>query len=280
MGISSALYSGVSGLNTNGQAMSVIGNNLANTNTLGFKGSRTVFADLLSSSINGSGGQSQVGRGVGMSKVDQIFSQGTFESTESNLDVAIEGDGFFILKQPGDETAYYSRAGSFRFDQDGYLVNPEGLRVQGKAFDANGALGSGDPSDIQVESSGLVQGNVTSTLQLTTNLDSTEPKVSVTPFDYADPNTYNYSSSVQVFDSLGNPHLLSTYFSKIGDNEWNASWSAEQDDGTDHSEWNFSTISPVYQKWCIEQCSKHSADRHNCDYPGPRLGQRHDTDGH
>ncbi len=102
MGISSALYSGISGLNTNGQAMSIIGNNLANSNTIGFKGSRTVFADLLSGSINGSGGQSQVGRGVGLSTVDQIFGQGTFESTESNLDVAIEGDGFFILKEPND----------------------------------------------------------------------------------------------------------------------------------------------------------------------------------
>jgi flagellar hook protein FlgE len=232
MGISSALYSGVSGLNTNGQAMTVIGNNLANTNTTGFKGSRTIFADLLSSSINGSGGQSQVGRGVGMSKVDQIFSQGTFESTESNLDVAIEGSGFFILKEPGDATAYYSRAGSFRFDQDGYLVNPEGLRVQGKAFDANGLLAGGDASDIKVASSGLVQGNVTSTLQLTTNLDSTEPVITTFPFAYNDPTTYNYSSSVQVFDTLGNSQLLSTYFTKIADNTWNASWSAEKDDGS------------------------------------------------
>ncbi|MDP3695803.1 MAG: flagellar hook-basal body complex protein, partial [Desulfocapsaceae bacterium] len=76
MGITSALYSGVSGLNTNSQAMSVIGNNLANTNTVGFKGSRTIFSDLLSSTVFGSGGASQVGRGVGMSKVDSIFSQG------------------------------------------------------------------------------------------------------------------------------------------------------------------------------------------------------------
>jgi flagellar hook protein FlgE len=230
MGISSALYSGVSGLNTNGQAMSVIGNNLANTNTLGFKGSRTIFSDLLSASINGSGGQSQVGRGVGMSRVDQIFSQGTFESTESNLDVAIEGDGFFILKEPGDETAYYSRAGSFRFDQDGFLVNPEGFRVQGKAFDINGQMEAGDAQDIEVESSGLIQGNVTSALQLTTNLDSTEPVIAA-PFDYTDPGTYNYSSSVQVFDTLGNPQLLTTYFTKTATNTWDANWSAEADDG-------------------------------------------------
>ncbi len=158
MGISSALYSGVSGLNTNSQAMSVIGNNLANTNTVGFKGSRTVFSDLLSASVNGSGGQSQVGRGVGMSKIDQIFSQGTFETTESNLDVAIEGEGFFILKETGDATPYYSRAGSFRFDENGYLINPEGLHVQGKSFDTNGTLKAGDAVDIQVENSGLVPG--------------------------------------------------------------------------------------------------------------------------
>ena len=237
MGISSALYSGVSGLNTNSQAMSVIGNNLANTNTVGFKGSRTVFADLLSGSINGSGGQSQVGRGVGMSKVDQIFSQGTFESTESNLDVAIEGDGFFILKEAGDKTAYYSRAGSFRFNEDGYLVNPEGFMVQGKGFDINGTLKAGDAVNIQVENSGLVQGNVTSALQLTTNLDSTEPIIDLSaagvgPFDYNNPSTYNYSSSVQVFDTLGNPQLLTTYFTKTADNTWNASWSAERDDGS------------------------------------------------
>ena len=240
MGISSALYSGVSGLNTNSQAMSVIGNNLANTNTVGFKGSRTVFADLLSASINGSGGQSQVGRGVGMSKVDQIFSQGTFESTESNLDVAIEGEGFFILKETGDETSYYSRAGSFRFNEDGYLVNPEGLRVQGKSFDINGTLKAGDAVDILVENQGLVQGNVTSAVQLTTNLDSTEPTITAA-FQYDDPTTYNYSSSVQVFDTLGNPQLLTTYFTKTGDNTWRASWSAEKDDASGGSimSWSF-----------------------------------------
>lgn len=229
MGISSALYSGVSGLNTNGQAMSVIGNNLANTNTIGFKGSRTVFADLLSSSINGSGGSSQVGRGVGMSKVDQIFNQGTFESTESGLDVAIEGSGFFILKEPGDDTPYYSRAGAFRFNDEGYLVNPEGYRVQGKAFDANGVLGGGDPADIVIPGTGLVSGSATSTITMTTNLDSSEAILPLGSFLATDPSTYNYSSSVQVFDTLGNPQLLTTYFIKTANNTWNWAWSAETD---------------------------------------------------
>ncbi len=227
MGISSALYSGVSGLNTNSQAMSVIGNNLANTNTVGFKGSRTVFADLLSSSINGSGGQSQVGRGVGMSKVDQIFSQGTFESTESGLDVAIEGDGFFILKEAGSETPYYSRAGAFRFDDKGYLTNAEGYRVQGKTFNAvTGILNPGNATDIQVADTGLTEGQATSAMTITTNLNASEPIIA-TAFNLADPATYNFSSSTQVFDSLGNPHLLTTYFTKTAINTWGVNWSAE-----------------------------------------------------
>lgn len=231
MGISSALYSGVSGLNTNASAMSVIGNNLANTNTIGFKGSRTVFSDLLSSTITGSGGLSQVGRGVGLSTVDQTFSQGTFESTESGLDIAIEGDGFFLLKEPDNDTTYYSRAGAFRFDDSGYLVNPEGFRVQGKLFDDNGDLEAADATDIQIQSSGLIQGNVTTEMTLTTNLDATEPVIAAA-FDPTDSTTYNYSSSTQVYDTLGNPQLLTTYFIKTADNTWSWAWSAETDDGT------------------------------------------------
>ncbi|MDP3481163.1 MAG: flagellar hook protein FlgE [Desulfoprunum sp.] len=231
MGISSALYSGVSGLNTNSQAMSVIGNNLANTNTIGFKGARTVFADLLSGRINGSGGSSQVGRGVGMSKVDNQFSQGTFESTESGLDVAIEGEGFFLLKQPTDATIYYSRAGAFRFDESGNLVNPEGLRVQGKGYDLNGDLIAGDPTDIQVANQGLIPGNVTSAMTLNTNLDASSPIIpAATLFNYTDTTTFNYSSSTQIFDTLGNPHLLTTYFRKAplpATNTWNYYWTAE-----------------------------------------------------
>ncbi len=228
MGISSAFYSGVSGLNTNSQAMSVIGNNLANTNTVGFKGSRHVFADLLSGQINGSGGTSQVGRGVGVSQIDQVFSQGTFESTESNLDVAIEGDGFFVLKEVGDDTTYYSRAGAFSFNDDGYLVNPEGLRVQGKLFGADGELAAGDPTEIQVENTGLIKGKATDSLTLTTNLDSTSDIIATGAAGVIidDDTTFNYSSSTQVFDSLGNPHLLTTYFVKTGENVWESAWSA------------------------------------------------------
>lgn len=241
MGISSALYSGVSGLNTNSQAMSVIGNNLANTNTLGFKGSRTVFSDLLSASINGSGGTSQVGRGVGMSRVDGIFSQGTFESTESPLDVAIEGDGFFILSQPDSDTQYFSRAGAFRFNKEGYLVNPEGYQVLGQPYDVLGNLVPGVPTEIQINNLGLAAGEATSEIAFTTNLDaSTQVPATLPAFDYADPSTYDYSTSTQVFDTLGTPQLITTYYKKTdgpelgaaAPNTWSVYWTAQDTSGT------------------------------------------------
>ncbi len=230
MGISSALYSGVSGLNTNSQAMSVIGNNLANTATTGFKGSSTIFSDLLASSIYGSGGLSQVGRGVNVSKVNNDFSQGTFQSTNSGTDVAIQGSGFFILRKIGDQTNYYSRAGAFNFDANGYLVNPEGLRVQGQQYDAAGALVPGNPSDILVNNQNLQPANVTTTMTLNTNLDASSTEIpAATAFDYADPTTFNYSSSTQVYDSLGNSHLVTIYFRKeptaTAANTWDAYYS-------------------------------------------------------
>ncbi len=236
MGISSALYSGVSGLNTNAAALTVIGNNLANTNTAGFKGSRTVFSDLLSSRVRGSGGTSQVGRGVNLSTVDNIFSQGTFESTESNLDVAIEGDSFFMLREDGADDIYYSRAGAFRFDENGYLVNPEGFRVQGRQYDAaTGELIPGDPADIQVVDEGLIQANATANITLNTNLDASGDIITAA-FDLTDTNTYNYSTSTQVFDSLGNSHLVTTYFVKTADNTWDYHVSYDQNDGNGETE--------------------------------------------
>lgn len=233
MGIQSAMYSGVSGLNTNSQAMSVIGNNLANTNTLGYKGSRTVFSDLLSSNVFGSGGQSQVGRGVGLSTVDNIFSQGTFETTSSDTDVAIEGPGFFVLKEEGNDTAFYSRAGAFRFDQDGYLVSPEGLRVQGKQFDPanNTELLPNDPTDIRVANVGLIAANATTDLTFSTNLDenSTPIPAGAAAIVPTDRTTYNYSASSQIFDSLGEAHLMTMYWCLTDDgaNTWQAAYTID-----------------------------------------------------
>ncbi|OQY25615.1 MAG: hypothetical protein B6I37_00670, partial [Desulfobacteraceae bacterium 4572_35.2] len=199
MGIQSSLYSGVSGLNANGNALTVLGNNIANSNTIGFKASRTVFSDLLSAEIAGSGGASQVGRGTGMSTVDNIFSQGTFESTESNTDLAIEGPGFFMVSSPDEATINYTRAGAFRFDDGGTLVNPEGFAVQGYYLNDDGDT-MGDITDLTIATRSFSPANPTKEITLATN----------------DPaNTSNYASSVRVFDSLGREHLMTTYFNKL-----------------------------------------------------------------
>lgn len=171
MGILTSLYSGVSGLNTNGNALSVIGNNIANSNTIGYKSGRSVFSDLLSSSISASGGTSQIGRGSGMSTVDNIFTQGTFENTAKNTDLAIEGEGFFIVREPGTTSDSYTRAGAFRWDSEGYLVSPEGNRVMGYALNEQGNL-SGDLTEIKVDTTTLSPPKATENVTFTTNLDA------------------------------------------------------------------------------------------------------------
>ena len=213
MGIISSLYSGISGLSINGSAMSVIGNNIANNNTVGYKTGRTIFSDLLSSTVSGSGGTSQVGRGVGLSTIDTLFNQGTFENTEINTDMAIEGDGFFIVKAPITGEDLYTRAGAFRFNADGFLVNPEGNRVQGYGLNEAGNT-SGDLADIQVDTTTLSAPKATVNVQLATNLDASAQYVG--PFDVANPdNTSNYANSINIYDSLGNAHLMTMYFSKM-----------------------------------------------------------------
>ena len=159
---------------------------------------------------------------MNLSKVDNVFSQGTFEATESGLDVAIEGDSFFTLREAGDDTTYYTRAGAFRFDEDGFLINPEGYRVQGQQFNpATNALLPGDPSDIHVINSGLIPASPTTAVDLTTNLDAGADVPVVAAFDYTNPDTYNYSTSIQVFDTLGNNHLITTYYRKdAAPNTW------------------------------------------------------------
>ena len=127
MSISSALFSGISGLSTNGNAMSVIGDNIANVNTIGYKSSRTTFQDVLAQSVATASGTSQIGRGAALSSIDTLFQQGSFESTSNATDLAIGGQGFFIVSPRAEDTQYYTRAGQFRFDADGYIHQPRGV---------------------------------------------------------------------------------------------------------------------------------------------------------
>lgn len=219
MGLSSTLYTGISGLKSNSEAMSVTGNNISNSNTVGFKSSATLFSDVLSASISSASGSSQVGRGVQISTVSTTFSQGSFQSTSSATDLAIEGDGFFMVSDANSAETLYTRNGSFSFDSAGYLVNAEGHRVQGKRYDENGDLMSGDATDILVDFGTQIPAHQTETLTLTTNLDSGSEIIST--FDLLDPEgTSSYSTSSQLYDSLGDTHLSTTYFTKTADQTW------------------------------------------------------------
>lgn len=219
MGLSSALYTAISGLQSNSQAMTVTGNNIANSNTVGFKSSSTVFSDLLSANIASSSGNSQVGRGSQVQTVQTNYSQGGFESTDNSTDIAIEGNGFFIVSDPLDATDLYTRNGNFSFDDNGYLVTADGYRVQGSTYNSSGVLASGNLSDIKVDLVSQIAAKHTENVTLQTNLDSNSDILGT--FDIATPeNTSNYSTTTTVYDSLGTSHLLSCYFTKTGEQTW------------------------------------------------------------
>ena len=200
-----SLFTAVSGMNANGTALSVIGDNVANMNTTGFKASRAAFGDILSQQL----GESQVGRGVLLTSVKPEFTQGTFENTASVLDLALDGDGFFIMKD--NSGTYYGRAGQFDVDKEGYVVNPSGNRLQGYTFSATGASTS-SLGDINISSINSAPSD-TQTVTINANLDSrlTIPAA----FDATDPNnTSSFSTSVTVYDTLGNGHIVNVYFRK------------------------------------------------------------------
>ncbi|MEK6784208.1 MAG: flagellar hook protein FlgE [Nitrospirota bacterium] len=342
MGILSSLFAGVSGLNANGTALSVIGNNIANLSTVGFKGSKATFADLISSSISGGSGSVQTGIGVALTSVQGNFSQGSLATSSNVLDLAIDGNGFFMVRDSQNAT-FYSRAGLFRLDKNNNVVDPTGFKLQGFLADATGtitgtigdvalpsttaspratttafvaanlnsatvltgvrgnivasaasvtttaagntsfninlngdgvrtitvangltgsalatavqnavrALVPNDPfksaayagftasvnaSNIFTFASGLTgttnnsttgTGTVVVTANgadtLASNLNMLAPTSTTgTDFQLSDPPaTSNFSTSMTVFDSLGNSHLLTTYFTKVGANSWN-----------------------------------------------------------
>jgi flagellar hook protein FlgE len=131
----SSLYSGISGLLSNSDALDVISNNISNVNTVGYKSQTAEFEDVLYQTITGASGTSQVGRGSGLESVTTDFSQGSFETTNSSTDLAIGGQGFFIVKKATDQTPYYTRVGSFSLDKNGNMIDSAGDYVQGKGID-------------------------------------------------------------------------------------------------------------------------------------------------
>ena len=207
---------GLSGLNGAAKQLDVIGNNIANASTVGFKGSQAQFADVYANSLNGAGGN-QAGIGVKVSQIAQQFTQGNVESSNNPLDIAINGAGFFRTTVAG--ATQYSRNGQFSLDKEGFMVNAQGAKLTGFAAGPTGAILAGSPSPIQINTADL-KPVATSRVDTEINLDSGSLVPITAPFNASDPTSYNKQTPIDVYDSLGNPHVMSTFYVKTGGGEW------------------------------------------------------------
>jgi len=286
MSLSSSLFSGISGLSTLGNAMQIIGDNIANVNTVGFKSSSFAFQDLLSQSVSTLSGTSQVGRGTALGDIQASFAQGSFESTGNTTDLAVGGDGFFVLKQLGTENLYYSRAGNFNFNEDGYLTNPEGYVVQGWALDANGD-DTGTIDDVLM-SSFTSPPSETDNMEVIVNLDSagddnssgTDTSLfgawngtSSTPIGAS---AYEYQSSLKVYDSLGSTHDITLYFDKAdtaNTYEYIVTCNPSEDQRT------FGNTAEVTDVTCLAKASISNGDYFTISSPTVDYYVWYDTDG-
>lgn len=219
----------ISGIKASATDLGIIGNNIANASTTGFKSSRGEFTDVFAASLLGTSGNS-IGKGVAINGVNQSFTQGNISFTENVLDMAINGSGFFVLSDAG--TNVYSRAGHFQVDKSGFVVNSNGHQLL--ALNTNDlGVPSGGVSALQLDTS-QIQPRATTEVEMSANLDSRSlPPVVPWPgagFDAfaapptaPDPDMFNASTSASIYDSLGNSHTLSIYFVKSTTvNQWDA----------------------------------------------------------
>lgn len=233
-----AFQQGLSGLNSSSKALDVISNNVANAGTVGFKSASAHFADVYAASLTGAGA-SQIGIGTSMAAVAQQFTQGNITTTNNPLDISINGGGFYRVSQNGAIT--FTRNGQFHLDSSGYIVNDANLRLTGYAADGSGLIVPSTPLELQLSSADQppvatgasvgsfqgVRGNI--------NLDSREaapttpwasgPAVAAPPATTLwspNPTSYNYSTALSVYDTLGNAHTLTYYFVKTATaGQWN-----------------------------------------------------------
>lgn len=213
-----AFQQGLSGLNSASKNLDVISNNVANAATVGFKGSRALFADVFASSLNGAGA-SQVGIGSKIAAVSQEFGQGNVTSTNNPLDVAVNGNGFFRVSKDG--TISFTRNGQFHLDPDGYLVNTESQRVTGYGVDASANIIATAPIDIRLQTADIPPLSTT-VFRFGANLDAGASQPASAVFNTADPTSYNNTTSGSVYDTLGNSHVFSYYFVKTPTSgQWN-----------------------------------------------------------
>jgi flagellar hook protein FlgE len=204
----------LSGLNASSTELRVIGHNVANASTVGFKKSRTEFADIYPISSLGTASNA-VGSGVRVAAISQQFTQGILNFTGNALDLGINGNGFFVLSDSGSRV--YTRAGQFRTDNAGYVVNNAGHRLQVYQADASGNI-TGAIGDLYLDPSDIAP-SATSTVEVGVNLDASQ-NVPVAAFDPTDATSYNHSTSLTIYDSLGSAHLASLYFRKTAANTW------------------------------------------------------------
>ncbi len=207
---------GLSGLNASSKNLDIIGHNIANANTTGFKGSRGEFADIVASSIGAAGG-SNAGIGVEVENVAQQFSQGNITITGNNLDVAINGGGFFALQQP-DGSPAYTRAGNFKLDKSGDLVSNGGAKVMGFKVDSTTGQGTSEPVPLSFPTGAPIQAKETENITAVINLDArAKDAAAATP---PTPRS-TYGTSLNVYDSQGVAVPVSLYFVKAATaNTW------------------------------------------------------------
>lgn len=223
MSITNSLYIGISGLMAHGDAISVVGDNIANASTVGYKRNRASFSDLLGGEL----GAQRLGGGVRLGGTQTMYEQGSITQTGNNMDLAISGGGMFVVKgnHGGHDGQYYTRDGRFQLDNKGYVVDQHGMRLQGYAV-TNGqrstsvgdlALGAHQSPPVPTTKAGM-----------TLNLDANA--VAPAAWDPANPNTTsNYATSTTVYDSLGAAHHVDTYFRSTGGGQWE--WHAMVDGG-------------------------------------------------
>jgi flagellar hook protein FlgE len=213
---------GLSGLNASARNLDVIGNNVANAQTVGAKSSRAEFADLYANSLTGLSTATS-GIGVAVTGVAQQFTQGDIVSTNNPLDMAINGRGFFRVADEG--AVQYTRNGQFHMDKEGYIVTAQGARLTGFPVDASGQTSNGTPTELRISTADLSP-KATANARAQMNLDAREAaKTNV--FDANDPNTYNNAMSMSVYDSLGRDHLVTLYFRKTAGNTWQVHGAAD-----------------------------------------------------
>lgn len=230
-----SLYSGVSGMQNHQTRLDVIGNNVSNVNTTGFKRGRVNFQDMISQQLTGAakpteevGGVNpkEVGLGMTVASIDTIFTQGNLQSTGVSTDIAIQGNGFFVLKN-GQET-FYTRAGTFGVDSEGTLVNPaNGLRVQGwMAQEVNGEMvinTAGSTEDLIIPIGQKDSAKATTNIDFACNLNKNTQILEEGASD-SDILKATWGTETKVYDSFGNEHMLSVSFTRVPgtNNQWQA----------------------------------------------------------